>query len=415
VIAFFNSLSDIVDVSAFLVKQPDVPMLVVNPSSLYFATSIDHNPPPQNISIEECGSREISWSITDDADWLYEDPTSGITPSSVTVSGDSSGLPVGTYYGNITITSDEASNSPVTVPVILDVYDIQVQWVSPPPPVMESCTPYEVIYSISGSPWGGRGRIQYGTDPDPRINYSHATGWQWGGDGEYTDTLVMATSITQTYYFVVNWYDWDIGSSFYSDIVESIVNPSLLPQYSMFLPLYVWDPSADPPNGSVAIPNGYDDVSYELSLPFSFNFYETDFNTVYIDSNGRLNFFSNTSYYSNLPFPCTENKCRLVIAPFWDDLTTRPSGSEVRYAIVGTPPDRRVVITWTNVEHLGWNDSNTFQVILYEGTNEIKFQYQTINPYGEETVGLNYGDGCRYNTYPSSSLTNETAILFTPP
>jgi hypothetical protein len=37
---------------------------------------------------------------------------------------------------------------------------------------MDSCTPYQVTYSISGSPSGGDGRIQYGTDPDPRINYS---------------------------------------------------------------------------------------------------------------------------------------------------------------------------------------------------------------------------------------------------
>ena len=80
------------DYASFPVKPPEVPMLVVNPSSLYFIAGIDQSLPPQNISIEECGSREISWSITDDADWLYEDPTSGITPSSVEVSVDSSGL-----------------------------------------------------------------------------------------------------------------------------------------------------------------------------------------------------------------------------------------------------------------------------------------------------------------------------------
>jgi hypothetical protein len=272
-----------------------------------------------------------------------------------------------------------------------------------------------VTYSISGSPSGGRGRIQYGTDPDPRINYSYATNWQWGWDEEYTETIIVSTPVTQTYYFVVNWYDFGVNTSLYSDIVASVVNPVSVPQYSISFPVYAWDPSADPPNGSLAIGNGSDDESYALSLPFPFNFYGTDYNTVYIDSNGRLNFYSNTSYFSNLPFPCIEDKCQLVIAPFWDDLTSYPPGSEVRYAIIGAAPDRRVVITWTRVEHYGDNDTNTFQVILYEGTNEIKFQYQTINPYGEETVGLNLGDGCRYNSYPSTFLTNGTAILFSPP
>jgi len=415
IIAYFGSSSTIGDISTFIVKQPDVPMLAVNPSSLSFVTGIGQNPPPQSISIDKCGPYDVSWYITDNANWLSEDPSSGTTPSSVTVSVDSAGLQTGTYNGIITISSSQASNSPVTVPVTLDVYNIQVQWVTPPPPVMDSCTPYQVTYSISGSPSGGAGRIQYGTDPDPRINYSYATNWQWGWDGEYTETIIVSTPVTQTYYFVVNWDDFGVNTSLYSDIVASVVNPVSVPQYSISFPVYAWDPSADSPNGSLAIGNGSDDESYALSLPFPFNFYGTDYNTVYIDSNGRLNFYSNTSYFSNLPFPCIEDKCQLVIAPFWDDLTTYPLDSEVRYAIVGAAPERSVVITWTRVEHLGDGDTNTFQVILYEGTNKIKFQYQTINPYGEETVGLNLGDGCRYNSYPSSSLANGTAILFSPP
>jgi len=331
IIAYFGSLYTIGDISTFIVKQPDVPILMVNPSSLSFVTGIGQNPPPQSISIDKCGPYDVSWYITDDAYWLFENPSSGTTPSSLTVSVDSAGLQPGTYNGIITISSSQASNSPLTVPVTLDVYNIQVQWVTPPPPVMDSCTPYQVTYSISGSPSGGRGRIQYGTDPDPRINYSYATNWQWGWDGEYTETIIVSTPVTQTYYFVVNWYDFGVNTSLYSDIVASVVNPVSVPQYSISFPVYAWDPSADPPNGSLAIGNGSDDKSYALSLPFPFNFYGTDYNTVYIDSNGRLNFYSNTSYFSNLPFPCIEDKCQLVIAPFWDDLASYPPGSEVRY------------------------------------------------------------------------------------
>jgi hypothetical protein len=183
--------------------------------------------------------------------------------------------------------------------------------------------------------------------------------------------------------------------------------------YSLTTVPFSWDPSADPPSGNVAIGNGRDDVSFSLSLPFEFTFYGVTYTTLYIDSNGRLNFFANSSYYSNIPFPCSDDKCKLVIAPLWDDLTTFPSGSEVRYAVVGSPPNRRLVVTWYGVSHYSSGGSFTFQAILYEGTNQILFQYHTISGTYSATIGVNLGDGIRHTSY-TSSVTSGTALLFTP-
>jgi alpha-tubulin suppressor-like RCC1 family protein len=183
--------------------------------------------------------------------------------------------------------------------------------------------------------------------------------------------------------------------------------------YSLTTVPFSWDPSADPPSGNVAIVNNRDDVSFSLSLPFEFTFYGVTYTTLYIDSNGRLNFFANSSYYSNIPFPCSYNECKLVIAPLWDDWTTRPSGSEVRYAVVGSPPNRRLVVTWYGVSHYSSGGSFTFQAILYEGTNQILFQYHTISGTYSATIGVNRGDGIRHTSY-TSSVTSGTALLFTP-
>jgi hypothetical protein len=183
--------------------------------------------------------------------------------------------------------------------------------------------------------------------------------------------------------------------------------------YSLTTVPFSWDPSADPPFGNVAIENGRDDRSFSLSLPFEFTFYGVTYTTLYIDSNGRLNFFANSSYYYNIPFPCSDDKCKLVIAPLWDDLTTFPSGSEVRYAVVGSPPNRRLVVTWYGVSHYSYGGSFTFQAILYEGTNQILFQYHTISGTYTATIGVNRGDGIRHTSY-TSSVASGTALLFTP-
>jgi Cys-rich repeat protein len=217
----FRNSGGIVDEASFPIKMPDVPILMVNPSSLSFVRGIGQNLPPQSISIDKCGPYDVSWYITDDADWLSEDPASGTTPSSVTVSVDSAGLQPGTYNGIITISSSQASNSPVTVPVTLDVYNIQVQWVTPPPNQMDSGVDYTVEYSISGE-YSGCWRIQYGTDPDPINHPQSYTQLQCGGAGRYQDTLNVISCTGEPYYFVVA--AWVNGYLFYSNIVSSGVN-----------------------------------------------------------------------------------------------------------------------------------------------------------------------------------------------
>ena len=99
--------------------------------------------------------------------------------------------------------------------------------------------------------------------------------------------------------------------------------------------------------------------------------------------------------YANTAIP-SSNEPNNFIAPLWDDLTA--ANGRVYLATFGSAPQRYTVVTWHDVSFYGLSDhQQTFQVILYEGTNRIIFQYLALN--GERsagnsaTVGLENADG----------------------
>src|SRR5205823_2763078 len=94
----------------------------VTPSSLAFsATQGGANPAPQSLSVTNAGGGTLSYTITDDAAWLTESPTSGSAPGTVQVTASPAGLNAGTYTGHITITASGAQGSPQVVNVTLTV------------------------------------------------------------------------------------------------------------------------------------------------------------------------------------------------------------------------------------------------------------------------------------------------------
>jgi hypothetical protein len=98
------------------------PTISRSPSSLTFtATQGGANPASQNVSITNSGSGTLSWTVSDNVNWLSLSPTSGTGNGSVAASVNISGLAAGTYNGTITISATGATNTPQTVPVTLTV------------------------------------------------------------------------------------------------------------------------------------------------------------------------------------------------------------------------------------------------------------------------------------------------------
>jgi hypothetical protein len=95
------------------------PHISLNPISLTFSANQNGPlPPTQSFTITNTGGGILNWSVSDNASWLDENPTSGNSNSqAITVSVNTTDLTPGTYNATITVSSSNADNSPQTVAV----------------------------------------------------------------------------------------------------------------------------------------------------------------------------------------------------------------------------------------------------------------------------------------------------------
>ncbi|MCX7785536.1 MAG: C25 family cysteine peptidase [candidate division WOR-3 bacterium] len=171
-----------------------------------------------------------------------------------------------------------------------------------------------------------------------------------------------------------------------------------------------WSPSAD-------------DGNVRVALPFTFPYYGQPLCTVYVNTNGFLQF--PTTFTSNqianqpLPYASINN----FIGPLWDDLDLRtlysPPGRVYQY---NDPSNQFVVFQWDSVPRYNQTaQRNTFQIILYKD-GRIKYQYKRVSTVAQtsSTVGIQGGNGANnyylqynHNGSPSAHIpTSGTAILF---
>jgi hypothetical protein len=104
------------------------PEISVSPSPVNFECDVDEpNVLTQTLQISNIGYDTLNWSITENCNWLSVSPASGqsqVDPSDATVTVDTAGLEVGLHRCDLSITDDNASNSPLIVPVTLHVYRV---------------------------------------------------------------------------------------------------------------------------------------------------------------------------------------------------------------------------------------------------------------------------------------------------
>jgi hypothetical protein len=77
--------------------------------------------PAQFPLIWHLGDHSLTWSASADQSWIVLDATSGITPSGIGISANPSGLPVGTFTGTVTITSNAEGTNTSTIKVNLEI------------------------------------------------------------------------------------------------------------------------------------------------------------------------------------------------------------------------------------------------------------------------------------------------------
>jgi outer membrane protein assembly factor BamB len=98
------------------------PILSVSPPGLSFtATQGNGDPTAASLWVTNAGGGTLSFTAGADQTWLSVTPTSGTAPQTLSVTASITGLAVGTYTGNVTVTASGAQGSPATVPVTLTV------------------------------------------------------------------------------------------------------------------------------------------------------------------------------------------------------------------------------------------------------------------------------------------------------
>lgn len=163
-----------------------------------------------------------------------------------------------------------------------------------------------------------------------------------------------------------------------------------------------------------------DDASSDLiNLPFTFDFYGNQYNSLYINNNGNISFVSPYITFTPNPFPDASYN---MIAPFWADVDTRgavdslglpigTSGGSVWYKVTPTA----LIVNWNQVGYFSYHNDlvSTFQLIISNGSDSlvsaggnVSFCYQDmqwttgdassgIGGFGgaPATVGVNVGNG----------------------
>ncbi len=85
------------------------------------------NPPAlANLSVYNGGGDPFNFAITNSEAWLTYDPISGPAPDVIYFDVDYRTMPVGVYYDSLIITAYNATNSPVIVPVVLNLLPTEV-------------------------------------------------------------------------------------------------------------------------------------------------------------------------------------------------------------------------------------------------------------------------------------------------
>lgn len=136
-----------------------------------------------------------------------------------------------------------------------------------------------------------------------------------------------------------------------------------------------------------------DDGYWTATLPFNFNYYGTDYNTIYPSTNGFIDFTTSNAIWSGTyQLRTGSSPGNPLLAAFGMDLFTCLPNQEVYFEVRGTAPRRYAIVQWKNVGF--YIDRLTpaaelarqnFEIVLHESSNSVQFLYD-LSTNGAQTV-----------------------------
>ncbi len=172
-----------------------------------------------------------------------------------------------------------------------------------------------------------------------------------------------------------------------------------------------------------------DDGEVGVQIGFDFQFYGLDYKKLYVQSNGMLKFAEplNIPFFIELEAGAATEPNNFI-APLWTDLNPNANSGRIYTKLEGVAPNRRFIVQWDNLLHfsdlfLDLPSTVTFQVILYEASNDILVQYQDVIfglPEFDNGVsalsaieGFTGTDFIEHTVASGLKLSNEQALLYT--
>ncbi|NPA45824.1 MAG: T9SS type A sorting domain-containing protein [Chlorobi bacterium] len=163
-----------------------------------------------------------------------------------------------------------------------------------------------------------------------------------------------------------------------------------------------------------------DDGEAAITLPFDFTLTGQTSRDLLIGNNGGVLFGISDGDLSYSNRSLDDDNVLVGFYPFWDDIDD--NAGDVYWEVKGSAPNRYVVIEWYQRPHYNNIDNATFELILYEGTNEVEFRYQDIVfndsslDYGASaTIGIKASGGVYQYSYNTAIDSSVTCIHWTPP
>ena len=184
-------------------------------------------------------------------------------------------------------------------------------------------------------------------------------------------------------------------------------------------PIYKFIDALPASGGSNVTFTSNDDAVALLDLPFTFSLFGDAFlsgERIAVATNGWVSLDpGSTAEFQNGPLPgqsvikpsgVTGIIPAALISPFFDDLIMVPGVSSVSTRLTGSAPNRQFVVQWSRMSILDesgrdLNASLTFELVLFEGSNDIQFAYASVS--GQRSDGSSA-------TIGAQDLRRQTAI-----
>ncbi|MCW4005067.1 MAG: hypothetical protein NWF04_00500 [Candidatus Bathyarchaeota archaeon] len=352
------------------------------------------------------GVGEVCYAASDGSSWNYDCLSTANSIghwSSIIV--DDSGCPYISYY-------DQTSNT------LNCAYAEGLDWFNEIVDFGDFDTFNSIELDLNGFP-----RISYCDQTSGDLKYAAYDGFDWiieVADSEDDVGYFSSIAVSFEGSSHISYYDAENGNLKYA-LGKHVSNfgYTMVDSKSPDGPVYQWIEISQ--SGTEILANA-DDAHEHVSFDFDFSFFDEGYVwSVEITSNGMLSFGCETDECTNMPITQTPD-IDGFIAPYWDDLNPSASSGAVYYQTLGLYPNRMFVVEWCDVPHYDSDGSGvTFEAILYEGTNDILFQYKDIdfgvpelNNGASATVGIEgfYGnEGLQYS-FEEDILEDGLAVLF---